>query len=111
MNKRLSGKSYNGGTQVKLGWLSLDRVVRKSHADKVTFEPGSKDEKELPKPRGQGRLIERNSKCQRVSLVCARRGVSSLSLKEQIVNISGHSVSVTTSHLCCCSVKAAIDST
>lgn len=52
MNKRLSGKSYKGGTQVKLGWLSLDGVFRKSHADKVTFEPGSKDEKELPKPRG-----------------------------------------------------------
>lgn len=64
---------------MKLGWLSLDRVLRKSHADKVTFEPGSKDEKELPKPRGQGRL-HRKSTCQRVSLVCARRGVSNLFL-------------------------------
>lgn len=43
--------------------------------------------------------------------MCQERGQQSLSLKEQIVNISGHSVSVTTSHVCCCSVKAAIDST
>lgn len=97
---------------MKLGWLSLDRVFRKSHADKVTFEPGSKDEKELPKPRSQGRLHREEQQVSACELgTCQERGRQSLSLKEQIVNISGHSVSVTTSHLCCCDVKAAIDST
>lgn len=34
-------------TWVRLGSVSLGRVFRKSHADKVTFRPGPKDRQEL----------------------------------------------------------------
>lgn len=44
MNKTVLGKSYEEDRQVRLGELSLDKVFRKGHADKVTFKPGYTDE-------------------------------------------------------------------
>lgn len=58
--------SYNGGIQVMLGWLSLDRALGKGHTDK--WHSGQD-------PRDQGLLPYRgSSKCHCVSWHVLGRG-------------------------------------
>lgn len=71
MNTTLSGTSYSGGTQVMLGWLSVDGVLRKGHADK--WHSGQD-------PRGRGNFHTEAAASAMHELACARMGVSRLCL-------------------------------
>lgn len=71
----------------------------------MTFKPEPKDEKELTPYKAEGpgvTSIQRQPQVSTCELgMCQDRDQQTLSLKEQIVNTSGLTVSVVTAHLCC----------